>query len=335
MTAGGSSRRPARDPLKLVGNTPVVELHRLAPRNGSRLLLKIEAANPTGSMKDRMALAMIEAARQDRRLEDDGSVVEYTGGSTGVSLAFVCAVRGIPIEIVSSDAFARDKLDLVRFFGARVEIIESDRGQMTGELTRAMIERARELARRPGVFWTDQLRNRDPIAAYGGLGEELWAQSGERVDAFVQSVGTAGSIRGVGAALRSRNPAVEIVAVEPSESPVLSGGESGGHRIEGVGAGFVVPLWQEGTADRVELVSTADAVDMAFRLAREEGIAAGTSTGANLVASFRVAERLGPSATVATLMCDSGMKYLGTDLFSDALSGELPRPPITSEGDVE
>ena len=296
--------------LAAVGNSPLIELRHLAPAGGARILVKLERQNPTGSMKDRMALAMIEAAEADGRLPPGGPVVEYTGGSTGVSLALVCAVKGHPLHIVTSDAFSKEKLDHMRLLGATLEIIPSDRGRMTEQLTRDMIEAARVVAARTGAFWTDQMRNRDQVPAYHAMAEEVWHQCGGRIDAFVQSVGTAGSIRGVSEGLRARTREVAIVAVEPSESAVLSGGSAGAHKIDGVGAGFVVPLWDGALVEAIEHVSTDQAREMAVRLAREEGIFGGTSTGANVLAAGRVAGRLRPEAVVVTVMCDTGMKYL-------------------------
>jgi len=206
-----------RDILQCIGNTSLLALRKVVPENGARILLKLESENPTGSMKDRMALAMIEAAEADGRLTAGGSVVEYTGGSTGVSLALICAVKGYPLHIVTSDAFAR-----------------------------AMIEAARIVAAQTGSFWTDQLNNKDQLAAYHKMAEEIWIQTGGQVDGFVQMVGTAASLRGTGEDLRRHNEQIRVVAVEPSESPVLSGGQTGAHKIDGVGAGFVVPLWQAG-----------------------------------------------------------------------------------------
>jgi cysteine synthase A len=297
--------------LDRIGDTALLALRRVVPANGARILLKLESENPTGSMKDRMAQAMIAAAEADGRLAPGGPVVEYTGGSTGVSLALVCAVKRHPLDIVTSDAFAREKLDHMRLLGARLHIVPSDAGRMTEKLTRDMVEAARAIAERTGAFWTDQLNNRDQLAAYHALADEIWRQTGGRLDGFVQSVGTAASLGGIADGLRRRDPHIRIVAVEPAESPVLSGGPPGGHKIDGIGAGFVVPLWRPELADHIERVSTADAVAMALRLAREEGLFAGTSTGANVIAALRLTERLGPGATVVTLMCDTGMKYLG------------------------
>ena len=305
-----SPRLPLPNVLQCIGNTSLVALHNIVPGNGSRILVKLENENPTGSMKDRMALAMIEAAEADGRLAAGGCVVEYTGGSTGVSLSLICAVKGYPLQIVTSDAFAREKLDHMRILGATLQVVQSESGRMTEKLTRDMIEAARVIAANTGGFWTDQLNNRDQIAAYHELAEEIWSQTGGRIDGFVQSVGTAASLRGTGEALRRRNERIRIAAVEPAESPVLSGGAAGAHKIDGIGAGFVVPLWQEGIADQVERVSTQEAMAMALRLAREEGLFAGTSTGANVIAALRLAEQLGPRTTVVTIMCDTGMKYL-------------------------
>lgn len=305
-----SELRP--DILHCIGNTSLVPLRRIAPGNGARILLKMESENPTGSMKDRMALAMIEAGEADGRLKPGGPVVEYTGGSTGVSLSLICAVRGHPLHIVSSDAFAREKLDHMRLLGATLQIVPSDSGRMTEKLTRDMIEAARVVSAETGAFWTDQMKNTDQLAAYHRMAEEIWMQTHGKIDGFVQSVGTAASLRGIAEGLQRHRGQIRIVAVEPSESPVLSGGAPGAHKIDGIGAGFVVPLWRSGIADQIEKVSTDEAIAMAFRLAREEGLFAGTSTGANVMAAVRLAEQLGPGATVVTVMCDTGMKYLRT-----------------------
>ena len=310
-----ASLRPGAWPadiLARIGRTSMLALRRVAPENGARVLLKLESENPTGSIKDRMALAMIEAAEADGRLKPGGSVVEYTGGSTGVSLSLICAVKGHPLHVVSSDAFSPEKLDHMRILGARLRIVRSEGGGMTEKLTRDMVETARGIVEETGGFWTDQLNNTDALAAYHAMAEEIWAQTGGRIDAFVQSVGTAASVRGTGEGLRRRDARIRVVAVEPSESPVLSGGPPGAHKIDGVGAGFVVPLWRKDVADAIERVSTDEATDMAFRLAREEGLFAGTSTGANVVAALRIADGLGPDATVVTVLCDTGMKYLKT-----------------------
>jgi len=312
-----------QDILHCIGNTSLLPLRNIVLKNGSRILLKLENENPTGSMKDRMALAMIEAAEADGRLGRNGSVVEYTGGSTGVSLSLVCAVKGYPLHIVSSDAFSREKLEHMQILGGKLQIVPSESGRMTEKLTRSMIEAARIIAEKTGSFWTDQLNNTDQLAAYHKMAEEIWIQTHGQIDGFVQSVGTAASLRGIAEAFRRHNEAIRIVAVEPYESPVLSGGQTGAHKIDGVGAGFVVPLWQKDLADQIELVSTEEALGMAMRLAREEGLFSGTSTGANVIAALRLAEQLGPDATIVTVMCDTGMKYFKT--FGASVMGENER----------
>jgi cysteine synthase A len=278
-----------RDVLDCIGDTALLALRNVVPQNGSRILVKLESENPTGSMKDRMALAMIEAAEAEGRLPAYGPVVEYTGGSTGVSLSLICAVKNHPLHIVTSDAFAREKLEHMRVFGAELQIVPSESGRMTEKLTRDMIEAARIVAMETGSYWTDQMNNRDQLTAYHKLADEIWMQTGGAIDGFVQSVGTAASLLGTGETLRKRNEQIKIVAVEPAESPVLSGGKSGAQKIDGIGAGYIVPLWHKGIADQIERVSTEEAAAMTVRLARKEGLFAGTSTGANVIAALRLA----------------------------------------------
>jgi cysteine synthase A len=298
------------DVLHTIGNTSLVALRKIVPPNGTRILLKQENENPTGSMKDRMALAIIEAAEADGRLPPGGSVVEYTAGSTGVSLSLICGVKGHPLYIVTSDAFATEKLDHMRWLGAELQVLKSESGKMTEKLTRDMIAAADKMATERGCFWVDQMNNKDQLAAYTTLADEIWRQTDGKVDGFVQMVGTAASLRGTSEELRRRNPKLRVVAVEPAESAVLSGGPSGAHYIDGVGAGYVVPLWYPEVADDIEPVSSEDARTMMQRLAREEGLFAGMSTGANVVAALRLAERLPAGSTIVSIMCDTGMKYL-------------------------
>ncbi len=302
--------------LDTIGRTRLLPLRHMVPEGSARIFLKLEFDNPTGRMKDRMALAMIEAAEEDGRLRPGGSVVEYTGGSTGVSLAFVCAAKRIPLQIVTSDAFSKEKRDHMTALGARLTLVPSLTGGTTKALTLDMIETARQLASVPGVYWTDQLNNPDQLANYERMGEEIWEQTKGQVSAFVQSVGTAGSLRGNSTRLRAHNKAVQIVAVEPEESAVLSGRPSGSHKIEGTGVGFIVPLWTDTLANEIQTISTEEAMATARRLARDEGIFAGTSTGGNVAVALRIAERLGSDHTVVTVAVDSGMKYLSTALYA-------------------
>ncbi len=304
--------------LETIGRTRLLPLRHLVAAESARILVKLEYENPTGSMKDRMALAMVEAAEADGRLRPGGSVIEYTGGSTGVSLAFVCAAKRIPLQIVTSEAFSKEKRAHMAALGARLTLVPSPTGGTTKALTLEMIEVARRLAAAPGSYWTDQLNNTDQLRSYERMGEEIWEQTRGQVSAFVHSVGTGGSLRGISTTLRAHDKAVRVVAVEPSESAVLSGGPSGSHKIEGTGAGFVVPLWAGELADEIRTVSTPDAMATARQLARLEGIFAGTSTGANVAVALRVAERLGSGHTVVTVAVDSGMKYLSTELYADA-----------------
>jgi cysteine synthase A len=306
------------DILQAIGNTSLVRLRRVGPPGCADILVKLEWENPTGSMKDRAALALISRAEADGRLRPGGTVVEYTGGSTGASLALVCAAKGYRLRIVTSDAFSREKLDQMAALGAELTLVPSEGGKTTKKLILDMIEKARALAAEPGTFWTDQLNNGDSVTGYYALGEEVWNQTGGEVDAFVHSVGTAASSRGVATILKRRKAGVRIVCVEPSESAVLSGGVAGPHKIEGVGVGFVPPLWEPSLVDEVVSVATEDAMAMTRRLAREEALFAGTSTGVNVLAAIRVAERLGPGRTVVTLAVDSGLKYLNADVYRKA-----------------
>jgi cysteine synthase A len=303
------------DVLHAIGNTSMVRLRKVVLRNGADILVKLEWENPTGSMKDRMAQAVISRAEGDGRLKPGDTVVEYTGGSTGASLALVCAARGYRLKIVSSDAFSQEKRDQMAALGAELTLVPSEGGRTTKKLILDMIEAARGLSREPHTYWTDQLNNHDSIAGYHALGEEIWSQTKGEIDAFVHCVGTAASLRGVATVLRRHKPGIRIVAVEPAESSVLLGGQPGPHKIEGVGIGYVPPLWDPILVDEIVAVKTDDAKDMARRIAREEALFAGTSSGANVVAAIQVAERLGPDATVVTLMADSGLKYLSADLY--------------------
>jgi cysteine synthase A len=301
--------------LEAVGNTPLIRLRKVVPTGSAKVLVKLEFANPAGSMKDRVAKAMIEAAEKDGRLRAGGTVVEYTAGTTGVSLAFACAAKGYGLDVVYSDAFSVEKRFTMEAFGARITDVKSDRKKITEALIRTMVETARRIGQRPGHWFCDQLSNRDGAAGYHPLGEEIWRQTEGSVSAFVQAVGTAHSIHGTTEALWKHNPGVRIVAVEPAESAVLSGRPTGAHSIEGVGIGYVPPLWDPKLVNDIIPVPTAEAKAMSRRLAKEEGLFVGTSSGANTVAALKVAEQLGPQATVVTLMVDSGLRYLSTDLF--------------------
>ncbi len=303
------------DILQAIGNTSMVRLRKVVPPRCADVLVKLEWENPTGSLKDRMAQAVISRAEEDGRLKPGDTVVEYTGGSTGTSLALVCATKGYRLKIVSSDAFSQEKRDHMAALGAELTLVPSEGGRTTRRLILDMIETARGLSQEPRTYWTDQLNNHDSIAGYYSLGEEIWSQAKGEIDAFVHCVGTAASSRGVATVLKRHKPNIRIVVVEPAESSVLLGGPAGPHKIEGVGIGYTPPLWDPTLVDEILPVKTDDAKDMARRLAREEALFAGTSSGANVVAAVQVAERLGPKARVVTLMADSGLKYLSTDVY--------------------
>jgi cysteine synthase len=304
--------------LDAIGNTPLVELRHIVPPGAARIVAKLESANPTGSMKDRMARAVIERAAADGRLPPAGTVVEYTAGTTGISLAFVCAALGYRTHFVFSDAFSEEKRFTMRAYGAEITDVPSDKRRITEQLIKKMIKTAGEISRRPGHWWADQLNNEDGSVGYHSMGEEIWQQTAGRVDAFVQAVSTAHSIHGTARALKRHKPDLRMFAVEPAESAVLSGKPSGSHKIEGIGIGFIPPLWKRDEVDEILTVSTGEAKEMARRLAREEAIFAGTSSGANVVAALKIAKRLGPDATVSTIIVDSGLRYLSTDVFRSA-----------------
>jgi cysteine synthase len=301
--------------LGVIGSTPVVRLEHLVEPGMAEVWVKLESHNPTGSYKDRMALAMIEGAERDGRLRPGQTVVEYTGGSTGSSLAYVCALKGYPLRIVSSDAFAREKLRTIEAFGAGLDVLSSPEG-ITPDLIPRMMERSREIVDEVDGFATDQFQNQHMLDGYASLARELLEQLDRHIDAFCAYVGTAGCFVGVTRELRRALPDLLRVAIEPAESPVLSGGEPGTHRIEGGGTGFWPPLLQPDDFDEVMAVSTDDAFAMARRAAHEEGLWSGPSTGANLTVALELARRLGPGARVVTPLVDSGLKYLAGDLYS-------------------
>jgi cysteine synthase len=303
------------DILQAIGNTSMVRLSKVVPGGSADVLVKLEWENPTGSMKDRMAQAVISSAEKDGRLKRGDTVIEYTGGSTGASLALLCAAKGYRMHIVTSDAFSPEKLDQMAALGAELTIVPSEGGLTTKKLILDMVATARELSRAPNTYWTDQLNNQDSIAGYYPLGEEIWRQTKGEVDAFVHCVGTAASSRGVATVLKQHKRGVRIVAVEPAESSVLLGNQPGPHKIEGVGIGYTPPLWDSSLVDEIVPVKTESAKEMTRRLAREEGLFGGTSSGANVVAAIQMAQRLGPAAKVVTLMADSGLKYLNTDVY--------------------
>lgn len=302
--------------LHAIGRTPVVRLRRVVDRDSADVLVKLEYYNPTGSYKDRMALAMIEGAEARGALRPGMRVVEFTGGSTGSSLALVCAVKGYPFVPVSSDAFAKEKLDTMRAFGADLHVVASDGGKITPGLFDRMRAEVKRMLQEPDTFWTDQFHNEDAIGGYMGIGRELVEQTGGVLHAFCGAVGTAGMLAGVSKALKEGGCAARIVALEPVSAPMLTQGHGGTHRVEGIAPGFVPPHLTPGVYDEARAVDEAEARVMARRLAKEEGVFAGTSSALNVVAALQLARELGPGQVVATVAVDSGLKYLAGDLYS-------------------
>ncbi len=300
--------------LDAIGNTPLVRLRKVMPARCADVLVKLEYFNPTGSYKDRMALAMIEEAEARGDLQPGMCVVEYTGGSTGSSLAFVCAVKGYRFKVVSSDAFAQEKLRTMQAFGAELTLVPSDDGRITPDLIPRMMAKAKEIATAEPSYWTNQLYNGDSINGYQGIGRELLQQAG-RIDTFCGAVGTAGMVMGVARALKQGGSQARIVVLEPAASAPISGGPVGAHRVEGIAIGMLPPLLQRDLYDEARTVEEAEARQMARRLASEEGIFCGISSGLNVAGAIEIARELGPGRTVVTVCVDTGLKYLAGDLF--------------------
>ncbi len=303
--------------LDMVGNTPVVKLSKVVPDGAADVFVKLEWFNPTGSYKDRMALTMITEAERRGDLVPGMTVVEYTGGSTGSSLAYVCAAKGYRFRVVSSDAFAAEKLKTMLAFGADLTIVKSEGGKVTPGLIPSMVAKAAEFAAEPKTYWTNQLHNVDSLVGYRAIGRELLGQMDRPIDVFCAMVGTAGLAMGVSEAFAEAGAATRIVIIEPASTAVISGGAAGAHSVEGTGIGFIPPLLDSDRYDEVRPIDEADGRAMARRLAAEEGLLAGTSTGLNVKAAIDLAVELGAGKTVVTIACDTGLKYLAGDLYAD------------------
>jgi cysteine synthase len=308
---------PVETALEAIGNTPVVRLRRVVPEGAAQVFVKLEYFNPTGSYKDRMAKSMIEEAERRGDLKPGMTVVEASGGSTGSSVAFVCAVKGYGFIVASSNAFAVEKLRTMRGFGATVDLTHSPSGKISADLIPAMIRHAQDVAKRGDCYYSDQFNNRDALIGYEDIGHELVQQFPSGIDAFCGAVGVAGMAMGVARVLKMHAPEVKVVILEPASSPVISAGWAGSHHVEGIGVGFVPPLLSEDLYDEVRAVAEVEARAMCRRLAREEGLLVGTSTGLNVTAAIALAKELGPGKTVVTVASDTGLKYLNSDLLSD------------------
>ena len=301
--------------LAAIGQTPLVRLRSMESAGGAEIWAKWEGANPTGSMKDRMAAGMIAHGEATGALRPGMRVVEYTGGSTGSSLAMVCAAKGYRSHMVTADCFAQEKTQTMRAFGAQVEVLRSDGGMVTPELFDRFKARIKELAAEPRTWWCQQFVNPGNVAGYHDLGREIVHQLGV-VDGFTMGVGTGGAFSGVAEILKDANPSTRCVAVEPASSRNLSGGALGAHRLEGIGVGFLPASARLDLADHIEGVTDDAAFSAARALAHAEGLFTGPTSGANVVAAQALARRFGPGTKVVTILVDTGLKYLAGDLYA-------------------
>ena len=301
--------------LEIIGNTPIVKLQKIVPRGCGEIYLKLEAYNPTGSKKDRMALAMIEGAEKRGDLKEGMTVVEYSGGSTGAGLAFVCSLKGYRFRLITADVFGKEKISLMNSLGADLEVIKSRDGKITKELINKMINRAKEISKEPNTFFTNQLDNEDLIKGFVPLGEEIIDQINGNIDAVCDTVGTAGTLMGIAKAFKNASSNSKIIAVEPSSSPILSEGIKGSHNVEGVGLGFIPKIYDSKLVDDVITIEESIARQTSRDLALKEGVFCGTSSGMNVAAAIQISQKLGPKSRVVAIACDTGLKYLSEGLF--------------------
>lgn len=302
--------------IEAIGSTPTVRLNNIVPDYCAAIYVKLEYLNPTGSYKDRMAQAIIDMAEKKGILKKGMTVVECTAGGTGVSLAFICSLKGYRFKVISSDAFAKEKLQAMRIFGAELELVPSDGGKITPDLIPRMIGMAQEMGKADDVYWTEQFNNVDALEGYNKMGQEMLQQIDSGIDVFCAAVGTAGMLAGVSIALKATNPSTRVIVLEPTSSPIISQGIKGSHMIDGISVGFVPPLLQKAIYDEVLTISEEEARATAKLLAQKEGILAGTSTGLNVAAAIQIGKNLGPNYKVVTVACDSGMKYINSGLFN-------------------
>ena len=301
--------------LEIIGNTPIVKLQKIVPRGCGEIYLKLEAYNPTGSKKDRMALAMIEGAEKRGDLKKGMTVVEYSGGSTGAGLAFVCSLKGYRFRLITADVFGKEKISLMNSLGADLEVIKSRDGKITKELINKMINRAKEISKEPNTFFTNQLNNEDVIKGFVPWGEEILDQINGSIDAVCDTVGTAGTLMGIAKAFKNANSNSKIIAVEPSSSPILSKGIKGSHNVEGVGLGFIPKIYDSKLVYDVITIEESIARQTSRDLALKEGVFCGTSSGMNVAAAIQISQKLGPKSRVVAIACDTGLKYLSEGLF--------------------
>ena len=308
--------------LDAIGHTPIIALDRLGHGLPARILLKLEYFNPGFSIKDRIALRIVEDAERSGILKPGGVVVELTSGNTGTGLAVVCAVKGYTLVAVMSEGNSVERRRMLRALGARVEIVDQAPGSVPGQVSREDLDlvelRTVELARELGAFRADQFNNPSNVEAHEyGTGVEIWEQTDGKVDVFVGTIGTAGTFMGIARALKNRRSTIRAFAVEPERAPILAGGEirSTSHKIQGAGYALIPPLWDPELCDGYYGISDDEAIAVARLLAKDEGVFAGFSTGANVAAALQLAEIASQGTTIVTTANDSGLKYLSTDLF--------------------
>jgi cysteine synthase len=301
--------------LAAIGNTPLVKLGKLVPADAAEVWVKLEGGNPTGSYKDRMAISVLKGALARGDVTPGDTVVEFTGGSTGTALAFVCAVLGLKFTAVFSDAFSFSKQQAMAAFGATVLVEKSIDGTITHELAERMRQRAHEIADRPGHYYADQFGSPDVRSGYVPMGQEIAASLGDGIDVFCAGVGTGAAMMGTLDGLRQQGHDPAVVALEPEQSPLLTTGKSGAHKVEGIAVFPAPPFLDRSVLKEVRTVDQDRAFEMCRRLAREEGIFGGGSTGLNVCAAIDLAVELGRGKRVVTLGCDSGAKYLGGHIY--------------------
>ena len=302
--------------MKGIGNTPLIKIEKLTDSESAEIYVKFEGANPTGSMKDRLALSMIEGAEKRGDIHKGGTIIDYTGGSTGSSLAMICSAKGYKAHFVSSDAFAEEKLQTMRAFGATLELVPSENGKITANVIDRAIARVREIAEQSNTFYTDQFKNVDNRNAYHIMAREIIDELGNDIDEFLAGVGTGGCFSGNAEIFKKEIPQIRCIPIEPFNVRTLSGGDtSGTHRLEGMGAGFIPEICRLDLADEIIAVKDEDAYETARNLARIEGIFGGITSGANVWAAIQRAKILGKGKKIVTVVCDSGLKYLSGDLY--------------------
>jgi cysteine synthase A len=307
----------SQNALSAIGNTPLIRLKNFEPGNGTEIWLKLEGGNPTGSYKDRMAASVITEAIKRGDLRPGDRVVEYTGGSTGTALAFVCAVLGLRFTAVFSDAFSNSKRQAMEAFGAEVLIEPSEGGKITPNLIARMKDRAYALAKEPGSYYADQFGSSDVRVGYEKMGKEIAESMGGNVDVFMAAVGTGAALMGAADGLRAAGLHPKLIALEPLQSPLLTTGKGGPRRIEGIGVGFEPPFLNRDRLHEIRAFDEERAFEICRRLAKEAGVFCGGSTGLNVAAAIDVAKELGKGKRIVTLGCDSGYKYLGGHIFNN------------------